>query len=381
MAIPFFVSAGTKGAGAGSVTPGTPENIQDDDILLLHIEGEGEDGDADAAPSVDWTLVATVASGTDSLPGRTRHTLYWHRYDSASPPSFVVPDAGNHTLAVVTAWRGCITTESPIHAVQTSFGALNNTGVSADGVTSTVDGCALVASLSAGQAVSYGSWAAGANVYFPPLPANEVVDETVAVGSSGSLHVAWGGFPFASASGAITATASANAQEANIVLALKPKPFVVGELATPTGTVRGFKIWYTDGTNYKSTSLTLPNLRTEWGNQTKSGVMLVVIRFQDKFGIYNKGGIHVERFYREFMRYAPTGSTDWRVWYNPPTQSFGAGAAAQMPSLGEWKDYTDSALLATDNSGNDLDDVPQTWDAALSAAYATEYSETARDES
>lgn len=378
MAIPFFVSAGTKGAGAGAVTPGAPANLQDDDVLLLHIEGEGEDANADSPPSGgDWTLMATVASGTDSNPGRTRHTLYWHRYDSASPPSYSVPDAGNHTLAVVSAWRGCHATETPIHAYQASSSATNDTAVTATGLTSTIDGCAVIASCSAGVACGYGSWA-NASLYKPTIA--EIIDENVILGSAGSLHVAWGGWPFAAAMGNITATATVSAQEANIVLALKPKPFVVGELATPTGTVRGFKIYYTDGTSYKSTSNTLPSLRTEWGNQTKSGVMLVIIRFQDKFGIYNKNGIHVERFYREFMPPAAAESTDWRVWYDPPTQSYGTGTAAQMPTLGEWKDYTDSALLAVDAGTGAGDDTLQTWDTYLRAAYATEYSEDVREE-
>lgn len=379
MAIPFFVGVGLKdGAALGvDVTPTLPDNVSDDDVLILHIEGEGEDANADPAP-VGWTLITTVASATNGLVSSTRHTLYWHRYNSASPPTLLVPSAGNHTLAIITAWRNCLVTGSPIGPLQTSSDATLDTAVTATGTTTIEDGCAVVVSCSAGDDTGYNTWT-NTTLSNPPILPSEVVDAFTPLGSDGSIHVAWGGMPFSGVTGDITVTAVTAGQEANIVFTLRPKPFVVGELTTPTGTVRGFRIWYTDGTNYKSTSNTLPNLRTEWNAQTKTGVMLVIIRYQDKFGIYNKSGIHVERFYREFMPPAAAGSIDWRVWYDPPTRSYGAGTAAQMPALGEFKDYTDSALLAVDNSANASDDVHQTWDAALIAAYAAEYSETERD--
>lgn len=143
-----------------------------------------------------------------------------------------------------------------------------------------------------------------------------------------------------------------------------------GQIGDLTRDVRGFRIWYTDGSNYKSTSLTLPNLRTEWAAQTQAGKMLAIIRFQDQYETYNRNGILVTRFYREMMRAAPAGATGWRVWYHPPTRSFGAGPAPTMPQNAEWHNYADSSLLAVDNAGNELDDVLQPWDAQLRAAYS-----------
>src|SRR5690606_17091568 len=43
-----FVGAGSQASGTGAVTPGMPAGATDGDLLLCHIEGEGEDGSADA---------------------------------------------------------------------------------------------------------------------------------------------------------------------------------------------------------------------------------------------------------------------------------------------------------------------------------------------
>jgi len=145
-----FVNVGSGADGVGAVTPGEPSGVQTDDILILHIEGEGEDTSADGGPT-SWNLIDSVASATDGTADRTRHTLYWIRYDSGSPPSYSVPDAGNHTLAYITAWRGCTTSGSPIHTYQTSSNSTNSTSLTVTGLTTTVDDCMIVWSVSAGD--------------------------------------------------------------------------------------------------------------------------------------------------------------------------------------------------------------------------------------
>jgi hypothetical protein len=104
---PGIASAGA-GAGAGStagVTAALPAGIQDDDIIFILVEGEGEDGSADGLPT-GYTSIGSVASGTDGAVDRTRATLGYAIYDSGSPPSTSVPDAGNHTIARTYAFRG-----------------------------------------------------------------------------------------------------------------------------------------------------------------------------------------------------------------------------------------------------------------------------------
>lgn len=228
MAIPTFVSIGTAAGGTDSVTPGAPAGSVTDDIWLLHIEGEGEDADPDGGPS-GWTIIDSVASAIDGAADRVRCTMYWLRYDSGSPPSRVVPDAGNHTLAYITAWSGCITTESPIHKSQTSSSSTNDTSVSATGVSTDVADCMIVITTAAGDNVGYTTWA-NSNLADPAITVADV--QTTSAGSDGMIGVAYGGLASAGASGTTTCTCTALEEEANIVIALKP-PAGAGGISIP----------------------------------------------------------------------------------------------------------------------------------------------------
>ena len=94
MAITYVGSAGA--AGTGAVTPDFPAGVTTGDFLLLRIEGEGEDGNADGPPTGgEWTAVGvgSVASATDGASDRTRLSVYWAPYDPDI--NRTVPDAGD----------------------------------------------------------------------------------------------------------------------------------------------------------------------------------------------------------------------------------------------------------------------------------------------
>lgn len=211
-----FVASGTKGEGLGSVTPGLPAGWQQDDIFLLHIEGEGEDGADDGQGDFGGTLIGSVASQTTGEPSQTRHTLYWKRA-GASESAPTVSDAGQHTLAVISAWRGCIKTGSPIHKSASNSTDSLDTSHSNAGVTTTIDNCMIVASGSSGDDNTYSSWA---NANLDSI--TEGMDEFTQQGSDGSIHMAYGILSTAGASGTTTATVNEIEREANWCLALKP---------------------------------------------------------------------------------------------------------------------------------------------------------------
>jgi hypothetical protein len=233
MAIPTFVNY-SGAAGTGAVNPGLPSGIQNNDILILTIEGEGEDVSADAAPAGGaWTAIdgstGSVASGTTGSSDKTRNTTYWTRYNSSSPPSTAVPDAGNHTLVVITAWRGCITSESPIHKYQSSSSGSNNTSISITGTTTTVDDCLIVLISTCGDndgLTAYpgtqnhtSNWT-NANLANPGI--TECVDVDTNTGSDGGIHIAYGGLATHGATGTTTAIHSLSEEEANWCIALMP---------------------------------------------------------------------------------------------------------------------------------------------------------------
>ena len=215
-----FVAAGTLGAGNGSVVPGLPVGWAEDDIFLLHIEGEGEDANADGQGDFGGTLIGTVASDENGASYDTRHTLYWKRA-TASESAPTVDDAGNHTLAVITAWRGLVATGSPIHQSQSSSeggGAGDrNLDVTATGLTTSIADALIVISVSTGDNTTISGWT-NANL----VSITEAFDVGADAGSNGSLHAAYGILASAGATGDTTATLANSEMDANWVIALKP---------------------------------------------------------------------------------------------------------------------------------------------------------------
>ena len=229
MAISFVSYVG--GAGTGTKNPGLPAGIADGDVLLLTIEGEGEDLNADNPPAGGvWVAIdggtGSVASATDGAGDRTRNTTYYCVYDSAAPPATLVPDAGNHTAVVITAWRGCDTT-TPIHKYQSSSNATNDLSVSVTGVTTTEDNCMIVAITAAGDnnaALNYpGSQAMYSNWANANLASiTEAVDVNGQEGSDWAIGIAYGVLASAGVSGATTVTIAISEEEANWCVALLP---------------------------------------------------------------------------------------------------------------------------------------------------------------
>lgn len=253
---PVFVAAGTQGNGTAGVSPGLPAGIVTGDLLLLHIEGEGEDVNADGAPA-GWTLVGTVASATSSETDRTRHTVYWTAYDSGSPPSTSVPDAGDHTLAVITAWRN-VDTSNPFVAVQTSSSGTNATSHTATGVTNTVNRAMIVASVSHGDdAATAGQPCINADAFTATSPSTlaDAARVGTSSGSDGTIGVAYGIQATAAATGSIAWNSTVSEERAAIVMALRPlsplagswTSFSDGTSTTPGATVTGLS----NGTAYE----------------------------------------------------------------------------------------------------------------------------------
>ncbi len=231
MALPTFVAAGTYASGTGTVEPGLPGGIANNDILTLVIEAEGEGSGAAAAPSGgEWTLIGYDESDTNSFPPTTRCTVYWHRYDGSTDPNRTVPDAGDHTSAIIAAWNGCLTTASPIHQVQVSSDDSANTSGSATGVTTTVDDCLIVIAGTHGDNVTVSGVT---NASLSDL--TEHVDQNHLDGTDGHIHVFAGGLASFGASGTTTWTVSASEEDANVVFALEPAAAVTANPKGPLG--------------------------------------------------------------------------------------------------------------------------------------------------
>lgn len=214
--IPVFVSVGNTSAGTAGVTAALPGGIQTGDKLLLHIQGEGEDANADPA-NADWTLVDTQASATGGTAGDTRLTVYEVDYDSGDPPSLSIGDAGDHIICFITAWRDPNGSTLEVHQFQGTTDATADTSLSATGVTTTADNCLIVVSVGLGDDSGVLTFT-NASLAAPPI--THAGSDRTTSGSDGSLGVAFGGLASQGASGTTTGTLATSEEEANIVLAL-----------------------------------------------------------------------------------------------------------------------------------------------------------------
>ena len=213
-----FVNAGTVDISGGTQSPGLPSGWAEDDIFILHIEAEYEDENADGQGDFGGTLIGSVTSGGSIGPNdKTRNTLYWKRAGvSESAP--VIDDPGNHGTSVITAWRGCITSGSPLSGTPVSTSSSVNTlSMSANGMTTSDDGAMVVVTLASGDD---GVYSAEANSNLVSI--SEAVQANNGNGSDGMIGVYYGILTTAGVSGTTTATNSLSEEEAHWTIALKP---------------------------------------------------------------------------------------------------------------------------------------------------------------
>jgi len=213
-----FVAAGTGTGGTGTATPGMPAGATTGDILILVIEGEGEDANADSPPTGGaWNTIGSIASATDGAVDRTRCSVYWAWYNSGI--NRVVPDAGNHTIARIYAFRGVDTTD-PIDATSTSGSALNATShTAATGLSSVTNGAMAVLAYTHGDGTGTvpASWA-NANL----VSANNGGYYENNSGSDGTVGIIYGIKTTAGAIGSFTWSTTASEERAWWAMALRP---------------------------------------------------------------------------------------------------------------------------------------------------------------
>src|SRR5689334_18687663 len=103
-AVPTYVSTGARATGTGAISPGLPAGWQPGDIFVM--ETESAASEPVTAPA-GWTDMAVPTGNGISQLG-----IFWRRAQSgdASP---TVADSGNHTSAIISAFRGCKATGSP----------------------------------------------------------------------------------------------------------------------------------------------------------------------------------------------------------------------------------------------------------------------------
>lgn len=219
MAVPQFRSVGTKGEGTGAVTPGLPSDYQADDILILIVESAAEAG---SAPTGYAAVTGSPQSvGVAAATNAVAIEVYWKRaVASETAPS--VADRGQHTMAILLAFSGCIKTGNPY---ETGSGGTQATSLSttltALGITTTFADSLIVVAANHGIDNGGAAWSSWANASLTNL--TQRYNDSTAQGTGGGIGVVTGEKATAGATGTTTATLSASREKAWVTFSLKPE--------------------------------------------------------------------------------------------------------------------------------------------------------------
>lgn len=218
-AIPTFVAAGTTVSGTGNVTPGIPAGAQADDIFLLFASTPNQ---VVAVPT-GWAEAADSpqGSGTAGAGASTRITVLWRRA-TGSDTAPTLTDNWDNIIAVILAFRGCITTGDPWDVTAGDTGT-SSTSVSVPGDTTTVADCLIVIACShttdsVSATPQFSNWANAdlANV-------TERIDASTDSGNGSGFGITTGEKASAGAYGATTATLATASAQGRMSIALKPE--------------------------------------------------------------------------------------------------------------------------------------------------------------
>lgn len=214
-----YVAAGSAGAGTGGVSPGLPAGIEDGDFLYLGIETVPINGDPSAA-NADWDYIDHGYSQIHTNTVRTKATGYYAIYDSADPPSLSIPDAGDHTLARIYAFRG-VDPADPINDSNAGGSTNNTTSRSVNpGVTTDAAACMVAFIMCHGDNVSMNS---GANASLESCTHAGSVNTSS--GGDGAIDMLYGIKAAAGAVGNFSwNNTPGNEMDAWVVAALNPAP-------------------------------------------------------------------------------------------------------------------------------------------------------------
>jgi hypothetical protein len=214
---PVFISAGLLVSGVGDVVPGLPPGTRLNDILLLFVESANE---AVSAPA-GWTATADSPQGTGTGGGTTatRLSVFWKRA-TATETAPTVTDPGDHAIAQILAFRGCVDSGNPWDVTSGDVAAAATTAVSIPGDTTTVVNCLVVLAVSNATDTATPQTSGYANADLVNL--TERTDRNSTQGNGGGFAVITGEKAAIGAYGATTATLATSSVQGRISIALKP---------------------------------------------------------------------------------------------------------------------------------------------------------------
>ncbi len=216
--VPTPQAVGGMQASLGALTSLTWPAHLANDIALLFVESAGGQAVTLSTPA-GFVAVTGSPSATGATTSGTRISVFWCRATSSAMANPVVADSGDHQIAAILTFRGCIATGNPWDVTAATVKAAASTNMSITGVTTTVANCLVVYAAAADNDANGARFSGEANASLTDL--TEQFDNGSNVGNGGGIGVWTGAKATAGATGTLTATVTSSIN-AFLVLALKP---------------------------------------------------------------------------------------------------------------------------------------------------------------
>jgi len=209
-----FVNAGAEGAAAsGNVTLGAPASPANDDIWIAVVHSR----DQVSHTFTDWTQIAQFNGGGTT----SRLSVWYFRYAGSNPNLTVSHSAGDCIIGGIAAFRGCISSGSPVQNQGSTSGS-TGTQTGTD-MTPSADDCMVLFCTGRADDDSYSAitnW----TVAFEDSAGGTQNNYGSSLGGDGSVAVYYRLQTTATATGTLTATTAATDAWASVIIALKPPP-------------------------------------------------------------------------------------------------------------------------------------------------------------
>jgi len=207
---PTYIGKGTRDEGTGAITPTINGSTTDDDLMILQVETATESVTAPAG----WTefSMSPVQYSTT-----TRISLFYRRYVGGdSNPT--IADPGDHVIAQIYTFRGCIATGEPI-SMSTTATSAGTTAFNVDCGVTTLDNQLIVIFVNGGADTSTSRFlTTGVNASLSSL--TQRTSEGTISGDGGSIDMWTGEKTTAGDCGNLTDTLAVASAWATIVIAL-----------------------------------------------------------------------------------------------------------------------------------------------------------------
>jgi hypothetical protein len=141
---PVFQAAGTAQSGINALTVAWPSHLTND-IGILVIETGGEGATLSITAPTGWVAITGSPVTDVATTAGSKLQVWWKRAASAAETSVTVPDSGDHQVAMIYTFRGCITTGNPWDVATTGNKTTASTTATVPSLTTTVQDTLLVA--------------------------------------------------------------------------------------------------------------------------------------------------------------------------------------------------------------------------------------------